>query len=54
MNTQTEAVTTINRGGQMIGLIKRDEKTKKSLVYLVKEAKVEDIAELIDGNKDKQ
>ncbi len=52
METKIESVTTVYEDGVIVGLIKRDETTKKSLVYLVREAKVEDIANLINVEKE--
>lgn len=49
MNTQTESMTSVyNRKGEIVAIIKRDDKSKKSLVYMVREAKVDDIARLIE------
>ncbi len=48
MKTDTESVTTVyDENGAMVAIIKRDFKSKKSLVYMTREAKVEDIARLI-------
>lgn len=47
METQQEAVHTVYKDGELVAIVKRDEKTKKHLVYLVKDANSEDIINLI-------
>lgn len=48
MPAEQEAVNAIyNDAGELIAIVKRDDKSKKHLVYLVKEAVSEDIIGLI-------
>lgn len=50
METKTESITTvINSNGVPIALIKRDEVSKKNLVYMVREATVAEIAGIINS-----
>jgi hypothetical protein len=48
--TSEKTAVMIHRDGVLIALIKRDEKTRKAIVYKVKEAKVDEIADLISTN----
>lgn len=47
MNTQDESVTTIYKGEDLVAIVKRDSKTRRAVVYMVSNAKVEDIKKLI-------
>ena len=48
--TQEETATFIYKEGELVGIIKRDEKSKKHLVYVAHEAKTEEIARFIAQN----
>jgi len=45
--TQEEHVTSVYKEGVLVAIIKRDVKTRKHLVYMLREAKTEDIVRLI-------
>lgn len=45
---QTESVVCVYRDDELVAIVKADPKTRKKLVYLTKEADVDDIAELIN------
>lgn len=47
METKLDNATFIYKNGEMVGFIKRDDKTRKHLVYTCKEAKSDDISKLI-------
>jgi len=47
MESTTEAVSLIYDKGDLIALVKRDNKSKKTLVYMVKEAKTNEIIRLV-------
>jgi hypothetical protein len=51
METSQEGVFTLYQNKELVGIIKRDEMSKKHLVYLVKEATGEDIVGLIKNHK---
>lgn len=46
-----EGVHTVYKDKELIAIIKRDDHSKKHLVYLVKEATSEDIFALINNDK---
>lgn len=46
-----EGVHCIVENDELIGIVRRDPISKKHLVYLVREASSDDIAELITGDK---
>lgn len=47
MHTKTESVTTVYQGLRAVALVKRDEASHKNIVYVLKEASVEEITSLI-------
>lgn len=48
MDTKQEGVFTVyNEKGELVAIIKRDDKSGKHLVYLAQEATSSDIAELL-------
>lgn len=49
LETKQEAVSTVYKGSELVAIVKRDEFTKKHLVYLVKDACTEDITNLINN-----
>lgn len=49
METRQESATFIYKGGEVVGFIKRDDASKKHLVYLAEEAKTDEIAAIIEG-----
>lgn len=50
MDTKTESVQCVyNADKELVALIKRDDKSKKVLVYLTNEARPEEIGKLITG-----
>jgi hypothetical protein len=51
MQTIKEAVGSVYENGKLIAIIKRDEESKKHLIYLITEAGFDDIVELIDRDK---
>lgn len=51
MKKYKEGVETVYKENKLIAIIKRDDVTKKHLVYLVQEATSEDIADLLVDNK---
>lgn len=53
MKTKTEAVVVItNSRDEVVGMVHKDPKTHKNLVYVVSDAKMEEIADLITGKID--
>ena len=50
MEIKTESVTTVYKNGVAVALIKRDDVSKKNLVYTVREATVQNIAGLISND----
>lgn len=50
MQTQEEGVITIYKDNELVAIAKRDDVSKKHLVYIVKEATVTDIAAFISDN----
>jgi len=50
METNKEGVFTIYKDKELVAIVKRDDESKKHLVYLVKEATGEDIIELLKNN----
>jgi hypothetical protein len=53
METKLESVHCVYKKGELIAVIKRDDISRKHLVYLTKDATSEDIAELITNEKNK-
>lgn len=51
METSTEAVSLVYENGTLVALVKRDQKSRKTLVYTVKEARESDIISLITKEK---
>lgn len=51
METKTEVMTTVYKNGVLVAVIKRDDKSRKHLIHVVKEAKTDDIIKLIGGNE---
>lgn len=51
IKTQIENIVCVYRGGEIIAIIKRDEKTRKKIVYKVEEAEIDDIVQLINPNE---
>ena len=51
METKEEGVFTIYRAGELVAIVKRDDITKKHLVYMVRDGTGEDIVELINSNQ---
>jgi hypothetical protein len=49
---ETDMVTVIRRKDELIAIIVRDATTRKALTYMIKDAKVEDIAKLISNNNE--
>lgn len=49
METRQESATFIYKEGELVGFIKRDELSKKHLVYISAEAKTDEIAKIIEG-----
>ncbi len=47
MITKIESATFVYDNGELVAIIKRDEKTRKNLVYMAQEADAEQITELI-------
>jgi diadenosine tetraphosphate (Ap4A) HIT family hydrolase len=47
METNEEGVRTVYKDKELIAIVKRDDHSKKHLVYMVKEATSEDIISLI-------
>lgn len=53
METKTESTTIVYGAKDVpVALIKRDELTKKSVVYMIREANVEQIAGLINHSSE--
>jgi hypothetical protein len=52
METKTEGVFTIYRSGELVGVVKRDEISKKWLVYKAIEAVGEDIIAMLECKND--
>ncbi len=50
MKKMKEGVEAIYKEKKLIAIIKRDDETKKHIVYLVNEATSEDIADLLADN----
>ena len=48
--TKEEGVFTVYKKGELIAVIKRDDKSRKNLVYVVEEATCPDIIDIIKGN----
>jgi len=48
METNKEGVDTIYQDKKLVAIVKRDDHTKKHLVYMVQEATSEDIINLIN------
>ena len=48
--TRLESVLCVYRDGELIAIVKRDEKSRKKIVYKVSEADVDDIVSLINLN----
>lgn len=49
--TRVESVVCVYQDGELIAIVKRDEKSRKKLVYVVKEADLDDIVVLINPNQ---
>lgn len=54
IETKKEAVDTIYKNGELVGIIKRDDKVKKHLTYVVKDANADDIVGFINSNSSKE
>jgi len=52
IETKKEAVDTIYRNGELIGVVKRDDKLKKHLTYVVKDAVADDIVGFINMDRE--
>ena len=48
-----EGVTTVYKDGELIAIIKLDEKSRKKIIYTVAEADIEFITSLIDNETTK-
>lgn len=51
MNNEKEAVASVYKDKELVAIIKRDEKSKKNIVYVVKEADIDEILGLIEVEK---
>ncbi len=49
--TQAESVICVYRDGVLIAIVKRDEKTRKKIIYTIEEAEIDDIVDLISPSK---
>lgn len=50
MKTNTEGVVVItNSKDEVVGIVRKDTKTQKNLVYVVSDAKLDQIADMITG-----
>lgn len=47
MDTNQESVHTVYKEGELMAIVKRDDKSKKHLVYMTREATSEEIISLI-------
>lgn len=47
MENKTEGATFVHKNGQLVALVKRDEKSGKTITYFVREATAQEIAGLI-------
>lgn len=54
MDTTSELVTTITKNGDLVAIIKRDGSSRKHLIYIVREAKTDDIAKLLISCNNKE
>lgn len=52
MLTKTESVVCVYDGTELIAMVKRDDGSKKNIIYLAREAQVDEIAKLINGEKE--